>query len=109
MSQFIPDSQSLGLSAPEQVRVNGKEILCVTTCEIYIPLPDVDRMSQGTLERARRVSDCSTPTVGSVTYTYCVHLYLPRGDLWLWIAMTLNTRYNLVLDLVLNVCQMERS
>lgn len=55
------------------------------------------------------LSDCSTPTVGSVTYTYCVHLYLPRGDLWLWIAMTLNTRYNLVLDLVLNVCQMERS
>lgn len=64
MSQFIPDSQSLGLSAPEQVRVNGKEILCVTTCEIYIPLPDVDRMSQGTLERAQRAQRLLHPHSG---------------------------------------------
>lgn len=55
------------------------------------------------------LSDCSTHTVGSVTYTCCVHLYLPRGDLWPWIVVTLNTRYNSMFALVLNVCPMEWS
>lgn len=64
MSQYTHDSQSMGLSSPEQVRVSGKEILCVTTCEIYIPLPDVDRMSQGTLERARRAQRLLHPHSG---------------------------------------------
>ncbi|XP_052713059.1 ranBP-type and C3HC4-type zinc finger-containing protein 1-like isoform X1 [Crassostrea angulata] len=100
MSQFIPDSQSLGLSAPEQVRVNGKEILCVTTCEIYIPLPDVDRMSQGTLERARRAQRLLHPHSGLCDlYLLCSPLSAKRRS----VAMDCDdSQYSIKLSLILN-------
>jgi hypothetical protein len=44
------DTQT-GLSSRQ---LNGREILCVTTCEVYVPLPGVEHMGTGTLERVRK-------------------------------------------------------
>ncbi|XP_062621424.1 ranBP-type and C3HC4-type zinc finger-containing protein 1-like [Saccostrea cucullata] len=35
-------------------QLSGREILCVTTCEIYVPLPEVNQVGQGTLEKVRK-------------------------------------------------------
>ena len=44
----------LQTTSPEGGRpvFSGREVLCVTTCQMYVPLPDMNSLSQpGTIER----------------------------------------------------------
>ena len=46
-----PELQTTSLEGGRPV-FSGREVLCVTTCQMYVPLPDMNSLSQpGTLER----------------------------------------------------------